>query len=166
MNFKIFSQGPTGEIDLVEGQTFKLSLKKGDFEQGDENLVYVDYSNLIKTVKKSSKIFIDDGLIALRVTEVGEDYVMTVIENSGKLGSKKGVNLPEAIVDLPAVSEKDKTDILFGVKNGVGVKQKQSKSSKFENNFSAVETSFVNVVKLRSLVVKYFKISKIWLCKV
>lgn len=115
------SQGPTGEVDLVEGQNFKLSLKKEDFEQGDENMVYVDYRNLTKTVKKSSKIFMDDGLIALRVTEIGEDHVMTVVENSGKLGSKKGVNLPEAIVDLPAVSEKDKADIMFGVQNGVRI---------------------------------------------
>ena len=84
-------------------------------------MVYVDYANLAKTVKKSNKIFMDDGLIALRVTEVAEDHVMTVVENSGKLGSKKGVNLPEAIVDLPAVSEKDKADILFGVENGVGI---------------------------------------------
>lgn len=112
-------QGPTGEVDLVEGQAFKLSLRKEDFEQGDKDMVYVDYANLSKTVKKSNKIFMDDGLIALRVTDIAEDHVMTVVENSGKLGSKKGVNLPEAIVDLPAISEKDKADILFGAENGV-----------------------------------------------
>lgn len=115
----LLKSGPTGEVELTEGQTFKLSLKKEHFEQGDKNMVYVDYANLAKTVKKSNKIFMDDGLIALRVTEVAEDHVMTVVENSGMLGSKKGVNLPEAIVDLPAVSEKDKADILFGVENGI-----------------------------------------------
>lgn len=104
---------------MVDGQAFKLSLKKEDYENGDKNMVYVDYENLAKTVKPSSKIFIDDGLIALRVTEIFDDHVMTVVENSGKLGSKKGVNLPEAIVDLPAVSDKDKADILFGVENKV-----------------------------------------------
>lgn len=115
----LLKSGATGEIDLMEGQTFKLSLKKEDYEQGDSKMVYVDYANLGKTVHKGSKIFMDDGLIGLRVTEVAEDHVITVVENSGKLGSKKGVNLPEAIVDLPAVSEKDKADILFGVENGV-----------------------------------------------
>lgn len=84
-------------------------------------MVYVDYANLCKTVSQGSKVFIDDGLIGLRVKEIGDDHVITVVENSGKLGSKKGVNLPEAIVDLPAVSEKDKADILFGVENGVSL---------------------------------------------
>ena len=123
LNFHIFpSQGPTGEIDLVEGQTFKLSLRKEDFEKGDSDMVYVDYANLGKTVNKGSKIFMDDGLICLRVKEIADDHVITVVENSGKLGSKKGINLPEAIVDLPAISEKDKADIMFGVENGVSWK--------------------------------------------
>ena len=89
-------------------------------------MVYVDYPSLSKTVKKSSKIFMDDGLIALKVTEIAEDHVMTVVENNGKLGSKKGVNLPEAIVDLPAISEKDKADILFGVENGVSIRRRSN----------------------------------------
>ena len=82
-------------------------------------MVYVDYAKLSTTVSKGSKVFVDDGLIALHVTECADDHVMTVVDNSGKLGSKKGVNLPEAIVDLPAVSEKDKADIMFGVENEV-----------------------------------------------
>lgn len=123
LNFHIFlSQGPTGEIDLVEGQTFKLSLRKEDFERGDSDMIYVDYANLGKAVNKGSKIFMDDGLICLRVKEIADDHVITVVENSGKLGSKKGVNLPEAIVDLPAISDKDKVDIMFGVENGVSWK--------------------------------------------
>lgn len=115
----LLKSGPTGEIDLVEGQTFKLSLKKEDFEKGDSDMVYVDYANLGKTVVTGSKIFMDDGLIGLRVKEIADDHVITVVENSGKLGSKKGVNLPGAIVDLPAISDKDKDDIMFGVENGV-----------------------------------------------
>lgn len=64
-------------------------------------------------------IYIDDGLISLKVTELGEDFVKTTVVNSGLLGSKKGVNLPDVDVDLPAVSEKDRKDLLFGVEQGV-----------------------------------------------
>ena len=63
----------------------------------------------------------DDGLISLKVVEIGKGHLLTRVLNNAKLGSKKGVNLPDVEVDLPALSEQDIKDIHFGVEQGVSV---------------------------------------------
>eukprot|EP00184_Porphyridium_aerugineum_P007901 CAMPEP_0184691768 /NCGR_PEP_ID=MMETSP0313-20130426/506_1 /TAXON_ID=2792 /ORGANISM="Porphyridium aerugineum, Strain SAG 1380-2" /LENGTH=505 /DNA_ID=CAMNT_0027149529 /DNA_START=112 /DNA_END=1629 /DNA_ORIENTATION=+ len=81
--------------------------------------VFVDYADLPKTLKPRMTVFIDDGLLNLEVIECKPDGVLTIAYNSAMIGSKKGVNLPGAIVTLPAVSAKDKEDLTFGVEKGV-----------------------------------------------
>ncbi|XP_039256585.1 pyruvate kinase PKM-like [Styela clava] len=111
--------GGSAEVELVKGKKFKLSLNDADKESGDASSVYVDYRNLSKVIGVGKRVFIDDGLISLVVLETNPEYVMCEIENGGMLGSRKGVNLPGVEVDLPAVSEKDKGDLRFGVEQGV-----------------------------------------------
>ena len=74
-----------------------------------------------QVMKAGDQIFVDDGLIALKVTSIdaGAGEMVCEVVNSGKLGSKKGCNLPNIDVDLPALSEKDKADLKFSVEQGV-----------------------------------------------
>ncbi|KZC14923.1 Pyruvate kinase, partial [Dufourea novaeangliae] len=111
--------GGSAEVELTKGQTFKLTTDKSYMEKGNQNLVFVDYENISKVLKVGNRVFVDDGLISLIVTAVNPDHVMTTVENGGMLGSRKGVNLPGVPVDLPAVSEKDKADLKFGVEQEV-----------------------------------------------
>lgn len=103
-------------VTLVEGQKFTLTTKE---IEGDETMVSITYDELYKDVVPGNKILIDDGLLGLVVDEIdGEDIICTV-ENGGKLSNKKGVNVPNVKVNLPAITEKDKEDIIFGIGQGI-----------------------------------------------
>eukprot|EP00013_Stygamoeba_regulata_P008017 CAMPEP_0177683052 /NCGR_PEP_ID=MMETSP0447-20121125/31586_1 /TAXON_ID=0 /ORGANISM="Stygamoeba regulata, Strain BSH-02190019" /LENGTH=513 /DNA_ID=CAMNT_0019192595 /DNA_START=68 /DNA_END=1609 /DNA_ORIENTATION=+ len=86
---------------------------------GDENIVATTYANLPKVVNVGNIILIDDGLLAMRVLKTSDTTVECEVLNEGHLDENKGVNLPGVKVDLPAVTDKDKEDIAFGVEQGV-----------------------------------------------
>ncbi|VDO14669.1 unnamed protein product [Rodentolepis nana] len=111
----------TGEVTLECGEKIRLTPNKEYENKCSKSILYLDYERIVHVLNVGSKVFIDDGLICLAVQEKGPDYLDCVIENGGKLGSRKGVNLPGAPVDLPSMSEKDKGDLQFAVDNNLDI---------------------------------------------
>lgn len=105
-----------GKITLEKGSTFTLTSR--DIE-GTKEIVSITYKNLPNDVAAGSRILLDDGLIELIVEKIvdGTDIVCKVM-NNGNLSNNKGVNLPDTRLTMPYLSEKDKSDIIFGVKTG------------------------------------------------
>ena len=112
-------------IHLVAGETITLHTTPQRKEEGStESDLYIDYAKLHKSLTVGMKVLLDDGAIALTVTHVESDKdlhgtVTCTIENSGELRSRAGVNLPGAETDLPAMSEKDRVDIKYGMTKDV-----------------------------------------------
>lgn len=86
---------------------------------GTAERLAVNYAKLVDDVVPGQQILLDDGLIALRVESIQGHDIHCLVENSGELGSRKGVNLPGASVSLPALSDKDRKDLIFGCEQGV-----------------------------------------------
>merc|ERR1711971_224695 len=107
------------EITLKKGETIKITTEDQFKEKCTAEVLWVDYKNIGNVISPGKRLFIDDGLISVVCKEVAADHFIGVVENDGNLGSRKGCNLPGTDTDLPAVSEKDKSDLLFGVEQGV-----------------------------------------------
>lgn len=104
-----------GRVMLQNGQLFTLTT---DEVEGDEERVSITYKELPQDIAVGSSILIDDGLIGMQVERIdGADIVCRVL-NGGVVSNNKGVNIPNAHLSMPFISEKDHQDILFAIKNG------------------------------------------------
>eukprot|EP00468_Gymnochlora_sp_CCMP2014_P008133 CAMPEP_0167756834 /NCGR_PEP_ID=MMETSP0110_2-20121227/9599_1 /TAXON_ID=629695 /ORGANISM="Gymnochlora sp., Strain CCMP2014" /LENGTH=473 /DNA_ID=CAMNT_0007642975 /DNA_START=101 /DNA_END=1522 /DNA_ORIENTATION=- len=107
------------EYELKKGSKVIVTVDEKFKDAGTDEKFWVTYSDLPNSVAVGSTIFIDDGLLALKVFKKTDMDVHCVIENGGLISNRKGVNLPGAKVTLPALSAKDKADIAFGVEKKV-----------------------------------------------
>lgn len=105
-----------GKVTLKEGEQFILT---SDEIEGDETKVSQTYPQLAQDVKPGNTILIDDGLIGLEVVEIKGNDIVCQIKNGGELGQRKGINVPNVRVNLPAITEKDRKDIIFGIEQGI-----------------------------------------------
>ncbi len=102
-------------VILERGQKFTLTTKQ---VVGDATRAAISYKDLPKDVKAGTHILIDDGLIGLRVESVVGTEINCVVENGGKVSDKKGINVPDAELSMPFISEQDRSDVIFGCKMG------------------------------------------------
>ena len=106
------------KVMLQAGNVFTLSTED---IVGDETKTSITYPGLVADVQVGSTILIDDGLIELKVKEKRDTEIVCKIVNGGELGERTGVNVPNVPVRLPAITDKDRDDLRFGVEQKVDV---------------------------------------------
>lgn len=104
-----------GKVNIEAGQRFVLTTRE---VEGTEQEVAISYAGLIDDIRVGCNILIDDGLISLRVESMTDTDIVCIVENGGIISNNKGVNVPNVELSMPYVSEQDKSDIVFGVKQG------------------------------------------------
>jgi len=105
------------DVPLKAGQTFTFTTDQSVI--GNTERVAVTYSGFATDLKIGDTVLVDDGLIGMEVIEVTDSTVVCLVRNNGDLGENKGVNLPGVSIQLPALAEKDKLDLIFGCEQGV-----------------------------------------------
>ena len=118
------TKGP--EIRLKTFREHRVTLHKGQFftlctdeVEGDNERVSITYANLPADVQPGTTILIDDGLVGLTVESVSQKEICCRVNNDGVVSDRKGINVPDANLSMPFISQKDRDDILFGIQQDV-----------------------------------------------
>ena len=108
--------GAMDHASLIEGQEFRLEL--GD-QCGDSTRACLPHPEIFEALRPGVNVLLDDGRIRLRVSDTGPDYANTVVSVGGRLTDRKGVNLPNVLLPLAAVTDKDREDLDMALAMGV-----------------------------------------------
>ena len=114
-------QGPKLRVGVMEGEVVvaagdEISFVTGKPFEGNEEKVYMNYDNFPRDVNPGERILLDDGKLIFEVVETNKkDTVKARVVQGGPLRSKKGVNLPNTNISLPALTEKDVKDAIFAI---------------------------------------------------
>ena len=105
-----------GRVALQTGQAFRLDLSS---VPGDSRRVSLPHPEIIKAARIGASLLLDDGKLRLRVNKVRDDHLETEVVTGGPLSDRKGVNVPDVALPIPALTEKDRIDLEFALQNGV-----------------------------------------------
>lgn len=105
-----------GKVELTEGQPFTLTCRN---LTGSKEIASVTYPNLAKQISIGSPILIDDGKVRLSVISKDDTDIVCKVINGGVVSNHKGINVPGTHLDMPYLSDNDKSDLLFGIENDV-----------------------------------------------
>ncbi|WP_312528412.1 pyruvate kinase [Paracoccus sp. (in: a-proteobacteria)] len=102
--------------DLKEGQAFRVDLSDAP---GDETRVQLPHPEIFAALETGSTLLVNDGKIRLRVESCGPDFANCVVTVGGTISNRKGVNVPDVLLPLAALSDKDRQDLEFACELGV-----------------------------------------------
>lgn len=148
-----------GKAELKEGQKFVLTTEE---VMGNSEKASITYKNLKNDIKEGMSILIDDGLIEMTVDEIGEEEIVCTVINGGWVSNHKGINVPNAVLSMPYISDTDREDIIFGCELGYDfiaasfVRCKEDilelrKILKKQNSFMKVIAKIENMQGIRNL---------------
>ena len=105
-----------GEIMLHDGDDFTFTTSE---VEGDETIVSVSYSDLARDLEVGDTILVNNGLVIFKVTSIDGDDIHCTVVVGGKLSNRKSMSFPGKVLKQEFLSEQDKSDLLFGIENGV-----------------------------------------------
>ncbi|MYG43387.1 MAG: pyruvate kinase, partial [Rhodobacteraceae bacterium] len=105
-----------GKEILEEGDRFRLDL---DPSEGDKTRVCLPHPEIFKAIRPNSTLLVNDGKIRLEVMSCGKDFAEVKVVEGGEISGHKGVNVPDVILPLAALSSKDRSDLQFACELGV-----------------------------------------------
>lgn len=105
-----------GRTMLETGSTFTLDR---DPTPGDATRVELPHREIFAAIARDARLLLDDGKLVLRVTDHSDDRIETVVEVGGALSNSKGLNVPDVVLPMAALTEKDRSDLAFAVEQNV-----------------------------------------------
>ncbi len=105
-----------GRVTLEHGSTFVLD---HDATPGDATRVRLPHREIFAAIEPGARLLLDDGKLVLRVTEHDSDRIVTRVEVGGALSDNKGLNVPDVVIPMAAMTEKDRSDLAFAIDQGV-----------------------------------------------